>query len=84
MMETGHQSSGATCLTVSVLRCLLCVCYYLMSFVCTFEVTDAELRLLFHGHVDVFSEVRDRMSLGLTEVIPIHVHAHIIQTQSQF
>ena len=33
-----------------------------------FEMTDAELKLLFNGHVDVFSEVQDRMALDATQV----------------
>ena len=32
------------------------------------ELSDAELKLLFGSHEDVFSEVQDRMSLGVTEV----------------
>jgi len=32
------------------------------------ELSDADLKLLFSGHLDVFTEVRDKMSLGSTEV----------------
>jgi len=38
--------------------------------VCQMELSDAELKLLFGGHDDIFTEVQDRMSLTATQVTP--------------
>jgi len=40
---------------------IICMCI-------NFKVSDAELKQLFSGHLDVFGEVRDKMSLSPTEV----------------